>query len=445
MSDFNKVAYISKKSPKFLKHVFVSMLRKFLVSFPRMADIVYSIIGRDGMFVVLKNVPMGKIVSRKMRLHNYLRQEKLKECKKWVLESEKYENILFSNVYGLSKGGEYTLWFDQVALYQFKNALIRPYSEFVRLDDGVYWDKISKPQLPMIIPMDRDLVAYDDRRALLIESPPRVFVKCGLSLLDLKIRSWGHFIACGLPRIKSLEKINEQNLEVLIPSNVDSHIKEIAENLSAEYGCYKVRYVDPNVTVHCESLYYCSAPSFFADHALFVHPAFAVVRDYSKTAIFDGVKLLLKDVIRKEKRKLFVARSGDRNVLGYEKIEKYFSALGFEIVHPHKLSLSQKIQKFAEATHVVGPASSGFVNLIFCNRGTKALILSNFSRTLELSFELYSNPRYFGIDLMLLTGIDLKPGNPHSEFEVEISRIQKCMNDINFFGYNTVMEDFCHP
>jgi capsular polysaccharide biosynthesis protein len=47
--------------------------------------------------------------------------------------------------------------------------------------------------------------------------------------------------------------------------------------------------------------------------------------------------------------------------------------LGFKLIDPSKLSLSQQVEAFSNAEIILGPHGAGLTNIMFCNQGTKVI------------------------------------------------------------------------
>jgi hypothetical protein len=62
--------------------------------------------------------------------------------------------------------------------------------------------------------------------------------------------------------------------------------------------------------------------------------------------------------------------------LEHEKLETFFSSLGYEILDASEYTFSDQIGIFSEATHIVGIAGGGLTNVIFCDPSTKVSVLS---------------------------------------------------------------------
>ena len=137
-------------------------------------------------------------------------------------------------------------------------------------------------------------------------------------------------------------------------------------------------------------------------------------------------KLEILDEFTK-KQKIYIIRRGKRNLINYKEVELFFKEKGFYFVEPHKLTLIEKISIFKNAEVVVGPLSSGFTNLIFSNKSTKVLVLSNFVRSFEGYFAFLSN--YFVKKIILLTGSD-SSSHLNTSYFISIDKVEKAYNDL---------------
>ncbi|MEG4798142.1 glycosyltransferase family 61 protein [Microcoleus sp. LAD1_D1] len=89
------------------------------------------------------------------------------------------------------------------------------------------------------------------------------------------------------------------------------------------------------------------------------------------------IELLRKKFCLKEKvkpyRKLYLSRSGRRQVKNEVQVREVLKEFDFEILEDISRTVDEQIRLFAEAAVVVGPHGAGFTNLLWCQRGTKVL------------------------------------------------------------------------
>jgi capsular polysaccharide biosynthesis protein len=86
-----------------------------------------------------------------------------------------------------------------------------------------------------------------------------------------------------------------------------------------------------------------------------------------------------------QQRRLYVARSGRRRITNEPMLFRMLQAYGFEFVPDRPRTLSQQIELFGSASHVVSPHGAGLSNIIWANDAI---------RILELTSAAYA-PNYF--------------------------------------------------
>lgn len=83
-------------------------------------------------------------------------------------------------------------------------------------------------------------------------------------------------------------------------------------------------------------------------------------------------KFCLKENV-KPYRKLYLSRSGRRQVKNESQVREVLKEFDFEILEDISRTVDEQIRLFAEAAVVVGPHGAGFTNLLWCQPGTKVL------------------------------------------------------------------------
>jgi hypothetical protein len=89
-------------------------------------------------------------------------------------------------------------------------------------------------------------------------------------------------------------------------------------------------------------------------------------------------RLLATPIERVEGRAIYVNRGGgpnNRQVTNEGELIDYLSARGFQVIVPEKMSATEKIRAFAEASVIVGAHSAGLVNLAFASPGAAVVEL----------------------------------------------------------------------
>lgn len=377
----------------------------------------------------------------KKKAHGYamhcqiMRDEEVSIYEYKNLDSARYETICFPCVYGMSNGGEISLYKPDIVLYRFKNSIFHPLSDIIRVGDKAYWDKSYYPQFKQTIPIDIDLIAYNYKYdyVLIKKYDEYKKIKIGFSLAGVHVNSWGHFIGKFLPKIIALDSIKDNGVVVILPNHVDSHIKIFVKACLSSYNNIELEIVDSNVPVLCDILYYCSSPSYIADHATYIHPSSIHISRFAIEAIYRLSKMVSSGEKKRQTKKVFIARDTQRNVTNYDEIMQYFRGLGFQVVCPHLMSFNDKIELFAGVTHICGPGSSGILNIIFCHNKVKVLELSNMPRTIDLYRSAFQ-VEPFCHSFYLVTGEDEMPYGIHSSYSIPLEKIKRFISESDYLS-----------
>lgn len=102
-------------------------------------------------------------------------------------------------------------------------------------------------------------------------------------------------------------------------------------------------------------------------------------------------KFCLKENV-KPYRKLYLSRSGRRQVKNEAEVREVLKEFDFEILEDVSRTVDEQIRLFAEAAVVVGPHGAGFTNLLWCQPGTKVL---------ECFYGGYTPPFFYYISQLL--------------------------------------------
>jgi hypothetical protein len=166
----------------------------------------------------------------------------LKPYLKYEIKSEKYETLNLPKVWGISQGGKISVWTKSINLYEFTNAQFVAYSDFIRVGAQVYWDKLDSFQLTKTIPADKDLVIDNRDKGFvhLISPKKELMFETVFSLCGVHVNSWGHFVGNFLSKIATIKDINNNEIIIIMPKDVDEHIKNITFDFLKEIGNFKL-------------------------------------------------------------------------------------------------------------------------------------------------------------------------------------------------------------
>lgn len=107
---------------------------------------------------------------------------------------------------------------------------------------------------------------------------------------------------------------------------------------------------------------------------------------------------------RQPRRKIYATRSsGYRKLLNEAELETKLAALGFEILKTEGLNVETQARIFRDASIVVGPTGANLANIVWCDPGTKVVVLASDHHSHQLYFwELLG--RVASCDVKILQG-----------------------------------------
>lgn len=371
-----------------------------------------------------------------MEIYPILGLNKLKHYVHEEISKKSLVNVSLPKVYNLSNGGEIRFHFDEINIYKFSPAVIEPLSDTIVIREGVVWTKATYVTANKELPDDLNVAAYDFTNQLvqLRRRGKQLSVKKAYSLFARKSVSWSHCLFEILPKLiflKNTHGIGEASL--LVPSQIDAHIMQMILDITRDMPSIEVIMVDEDTEVVCEELYWCSPTSYICGHAAYVHPSDIVIPEVTRRDILK----FLSGYGKKEEQgqKLFIGRErgGSRNISNYDEIEILFAAAGYRIIYPHLLTLDEKATLFSNATHIVGPASSGIMNALFSKKPCKVLSIINFERCFDtlLTQIAHDSPT---ISLWLMVGRLIGEQGINSSYSVNLDDVIGFLGDTEFDG-----------
>lgn len=370
----------------------------------------------------LSNYASKSILIKRFNIFNEIK------CKEYVYKTicaPHTEYINTPEVWGISNGGTISINQPGIYLYKFENAEISSSSDFVRIGNSAYWDKRFRFQLTKTYPLDNDLILWDKESdsVFLHESKNKIEIDIGFSMCGVHMTSWGHFVGNFLPKLSILTEIEQpEKVSLIIPKNIDNQIKDLIRIISDGICVKEIIEIDEQEIAACNKLYYCSSPSFIADHTDYIQPYDTHISDWalSKIKLLSSAPCFNK-FISESPKKLFIGRHGNRNLKNYSQVYEFFIQNGYEVIYPHELSLTDKASLFYNATHICGPLSSGFGNVIYCRTGTKVLAFANIARIMDT----YVSDLCNNLEFTLVTGDEDLPAGPHQNYEIPLQKIKE--------------------
>lgn len=364
----------------------------------------------------------GKVKIAKIEEGNALGEKVL------VFKEKTKERIELQNIYQFSYNGSYEVECPEIDVWLFKNVINIADTDFVIFQDNkVFWQKYYAYNYSKNIVRDQAFVKEVDGN-LYYKNPKVVhYVKCAFSLIGVYANIWSHSLSehyIKLSVLGDIVKLSKDRVTVLVPEYTDNQLKLIVYDEINKYDV-DVLVVKEGEAVMVKQLYYMERPAFFTDHEIAVEIGDniqpQIVADTLKSKL---VAPLVKDLEITEHIKLYLPRRGSyRSLRNNKEVEEYFRSQGYYFLEPHKVTLEDKIKLFRSADSIVGPYSSAFSNIIFCQPGTKVLILSNYYRAFESWLVMHK--QHFGINMLWVTGYDDKTAeNPaHCSFSISLQKI----------------------
>ena len=369
----------------------------------------------------VRNWPIKKIIEldnmvKKYHLVNIYELPGVKEIKR--IKGGKFNNQL-PKVLGICERGEITYDFEDEIFYQMSDVSFNIESDFIRKDDLVVCEKLMRKDATILILEDFDYIAKQGRDIFLREKKNKIYLGNVFHITGVLSNFWSHFLICFYPRLAYLDLIVDEEISIVVPFKLDCNIKQLIKESFGNQKRIHILEVDHDTTIVCKKLFFSKVNSYILCHSNHTGPYGMQISELTAQYLrrkFSGSAIK----IDKPFRKLFIARSGVRNIQNYGQIFSYFKSLGFEEVIPHTLSLEEKRKLFGEAKHIVGPFSSGFTNLVYCNSGVQILAFTNYGRCYDTYVSTLSN--IWNAEFIFCTGTDVNAG-VNSNYLINLSEI----------------------
>lgn len=347
------------------------------------------------------------------------------------IKSDSYEDIVLGEVFNLSKETMMKVFSGAKYVLEVPNAKVCSDSDIVICDKGVIWDKYFVELFSQTVPLDSNLLYYDNEYVKLKDYKNTIKLQgITISLLGKFSTIWAHFLLQFVSKLyvaKSAGLLNDK-VTLLIPNYTDDHIKKVVFDYLS--GCnVSVVAANENTYYSCDSLMYIPSSMDIPNHCNYLLPQNSVITKQNYLGI---KKVLIEPYQEKYKNyghseKVYLVRRGTvRHLVNWEEIENWFLNMGFELIEPHKLSFEEKVSVFENAKIICGPYSAAFTNIIWCKANTKILLLSNYPRIVESGDPSFAKRK--NCQLLFVTGEDVEKNNIHSGYYIPIAKIQKAFN-----------------
>lgn len=372
-----------------------------------------------------------KIDLQKAIVLNVTKSEEVGEIFK-VVKAETLENAYFPKIYSFFSGGKFEFVSPALKIFKYQNSVVFSQSDFVLANNKLVWHKFHLPQFTKSVPQDQNLLAINGNEVHIKRYQKPIEVKIGYSLCGVYCDVWAHFLIQFLPKIYFIAALQEQVAEpitIIVPNYKDAHIREIVFDYLSKLKNIKILELGLTDVAHCETLYHLDNTAYITDTAKYISPSDINAPKFVAELLQQNlIEAYLPAKEETKRLNVYISRKGGRNILNQYEVEKYFKEKHFTFIEPHLLSFREKIALFRQADCVVGPCSSGFMNIIFCKPGTKMLSFINFARSFESYFGFLSE--YFKIDMMLVTGIDDQTEDINSSYTIPLEKIKAACKEM---------------
>lgn len=360
--------------------------------------------------------------------------------KVYHIKDATWEAFDMPDIYQMRKGLKGSLYHkSQDILHINEECLQAANSDAIRTSKGVIWDKYYEDVFPYMIPMDEDVVEYQNDVISLRKATKEIYVDdvC-VSLFGTFSTIWSHFLVQFLPKLYYAEEAGllDKEITLLLPDIKDSHVEKLVSNVLVrhpqlrilrDYQCnYRKAY-------RCRELYYIPTSSLISNDYIFpsmLHYVIPirVIDLLKKNVVAPEVNMVGRD--SSKERKIYLVRRSFRVPTDIEKIEEFFRNEGFEFVEPHKLSFEEKVKVFHEASIIVGPHSSAWSNLIFANNPKCLMLMST-----NWIDDMYSGYLNMNFDYTLLQVVGNTEGKydrtfDHHNYNLSFEKVKAAYNEL---------------
>ncbi|CAM3689721.1 glycosyltransferase family 61 protein [Bordetella bronchialis] len=201
----------------------------------------------------------------------------------------------------------------------------------------------------------------------------------GISLMHEYSSNYFHLLTEVLPRLLLVEQTDiPAHVPLLIDEGLHDNLRRLL--LYANGGRRRIVELERYTLYRTETLYQPSDVSVVVDAYEGGVAARQTALDVERIrAVVNRCRHAIGGLVGPSRgRKVYAARRGAiRNLLNQDELEAGLMDLGFEVVHPEKLSIEEQIGVFEQADVVVGPTGAQMTNIAWCRPGTRVIVLAS--------------------------------------------------------------------
>ncbi len=226
-----------------------------------------------------------------------------------------------------------------------------------------------------------------DKVILTYRKKPNTRIKEGILLSCDHDNNYFHWVVECLPKLLLIDDLKQfKDVPLLLPAGLHENL--LAALARININDHPIINLDFGVAYYVEHLIFPSALSRVVDRYK-GNPVFDTDIVLSQKWVSRIANLLRDDAQNKKKpwRKIYLARRrGLRSVGNQEEIEQILLEHNFEIIELDNVSLDFQIELFSEVAVIVAPTGAALTNMLFCQPGTKVIILMSNHETTNYYF-----------------------------------------------------------
>jgi capsular polysaccharide biosynthesis protein len=341
------------------------------------------------------------------------------------------ESQFFPKIVNHTNGGEIYVNVPPIEVRLVRDVSFVFGSNFLRFSNKkVIHQKICRHESMFSDPGDQDLLSIRDNKYRLKKYEKKMHLEIVFHVTGSFSAHWGHFLAEYFPRMEYLKALGgrDEKIDIVVFEQTDPHIIAVIKEVVSEFSFVRVNVVPKDVEICCSSLYYVSNDTFISDMGSIQSPLNVLISDSSAKYLYEfGKKATQTLKVNNKLKRVFIGRSGKRNLVNYKECLDFFTELGFTEVFPHRLSYRDKLELFANVEYVVGPGSSGFTNIIYCQK-LKGVI-QFFNKTRHTDMYLTKLAHLMSVPVYTLIGNEVVSSDMDSDYTINISDIVSCLKN----------------
>jgi len=315
------------------------------------------------------------------------------------------------------------------------NATILSKSSMVLTADGYALnDDAGHPRFGKFVDFshDKSIASQRGNQMLIAEGQYQMaHIDGGIMLSGAASDAYGHWVPEFLCRLKFLSQHPDF---AGLPFIVDEEMPQSHFDFLRQMFSNAVVILPKMAGLHCSRLLVAPPPSFYPAHLSENHniPLHEVGPFSPQCLLFLRERVLNKlSIPVRRDRKIYLSRRKRqwRLLLNDMEIAAHLESKGFEIIFPEELTFMEQVQLFQQATVIVGPSGSSWINLIFSAPSTQVLVIGQPNL---FNFNGFVGPmRMLGYDPQFVSGIEGDAKNKHANYTVPIAHIDDAL--ANFF------------